>query len=79
MSAAAERSHHAICGRSYWRPLYDASEHPMYFIMLGAKEVAELIATGTFTIDEREVPESVREWRKLEEGAAELLAETAHA
>ncbi len=75
MSAVAERSPHAICGRSYWRPLYDGGAHPTRFIMLGAKEVAELIATGGFTLDDREVPEALHQRREV--SGHRLLGEVA--
>lgn len=76
LSAASEVDHNAVCHTSYWRPLHDGSDHPSHYLMLGAKEVAELMATGAYHFPEDIIPESVLAWRKLQEGALDVLNET---
>lgn len=76
LSAATEIDRNSVCHTSYWRPLHDGSVHPAYYVMLGAKEVAELVATGSFHLPDRDVPESVREWRKLQEAAVDTINES---
>lgn len=64
----------AICYNSPWRALADGSEHPRHYVKLGGKEITELFATGSFTLPDHFIPESVREWRRKQEAAAEIIA-----
>lgn len=66
-------NHEAICYSSTWRALHDGGERPALYIMLSAKELAELIATGSYSLPDDVVPESVKQWRKTTEAAAEVV------
>lgn len=67
----AERK--AICYGSLWRALPEGTEHPRHYIRLTQSEVAELVATGGFTLPDNVIPDSVRAWRKTQETAAEIV------
>lgn len=63
----------AICYVSPWRALADGGDHPSHYVMLSAKEVAELIATGAFTLPMDVIPESVRTFRAAQEAVFDAL------
>lgn len=68
--------HKAICYTSLWRALPDGphGQRPTHYISLIQDEVAELVATGGFTLPDHLIPESVRAWRKTQETAVEIVA-----
>lgn len=68
--------HKAICYGSLWRALPDGphGKRPTHYIRLIQDEVAELVATGGFTLPDHLIPESVRAWRKTQETAVEIVA-----
>lgn len=66
-------AHHAICHTSFWRPLPDGSEHPMFYRRLVEDEVRDLIETGGFTLPSDLIPESVRRWRSLTVAATDVI------
>ncbi|QNJ55513.1 hypothetical protein SEA_PHINKY_21 [Microbacterium phage Phinky] len=73
---------HRICHGSYWRGLADGGSlttgHHRHWVMLSYDEALELATTGAYSLPQNVIPESVREWRKLTDGASAIL-EPAHA
>lgn len=63
----------AICYESLWRGLPEGTDHPRHYVRLTQREVAELVATGGFTLPDSVIPESVRAWRKTQESIAEIV------
>lgn len=68
-------AHKGICYASTWRALNDGSEHPRYFVQLSVNEVAQLAATGSYTLPIDVIPESVKQWRREQE-SLEMGAES---
>lgn len=66
--------HKAICYGSYWRALPEGLDHPRHYIRLTEREVAELIATGGFSLPDSVVPESVRAWRKTQSTLVDIVS-----
>lgn len=60
----------AVCHPSYWRPLFSSVGHPSHFLMLSWEEIEELVHTGSYSLPEGVIPESVRAWRKVQEDLA---------
>lgn len=63
----------SICYETLWRALPDGVGHPRHYVRLIQSEVAELVATGSYSLPERVVPESVRAWRKTQETLGEIV------
>lgn len=67
---------HRVCHTSYWRGLEDADSvhtgHHRHWTMLSYEEALQLVQTGTFSLPDDVVPESVRAWRKMSE-AVDLI------
>lgn len=72
--------HKAICHPSLWRalpsgpPAHEGGLHPQHYIRLRDQDIAELVATGGFTVPDRETPDAVRAWRKTQETVVEIIA-----
>lgn len=83
MTSTETAKHKAICYRSYWRGLRDSDEgHPRHYVMLSSEEIADLVATGSFSLPLSVIPESVRAYRAAQEGvdeAIELAVQSAEA
>lgn len=71
--------HKAICHPSFWRalpsgpPAWEGGAHPRHYIRLRDQDIAELVATGGFSVPDDEVPDAVRAWRKTQEAVVEIV------
>ncbi|UVT31284.1 hypothetical protein SEA_MARCIE_20 [Microbacterium phage Marcie] len=71
--------HKAICHPSLWRalpsgpPAHEGGPHPRHYIRLRDQDIAELVATGGFTVPDDEIPDAVRAWRKTQEIALKIV------